>query len=122
MTLFKSTVTAIAALVLMTPAIAETPQERGFAIAERNDISDAGFATSTVELTMTLADPSGRTTTRDLRIDTREKEGEGNGDRSVTVFYSPRDVEGTALLTHSKVIESDDQWLYLPALRRTKRI
>ena len=71
---------------------------------------------------MTLADPSGRTTTRDLRIDTREKEGEGNGDRSVTVFYSPRDVEGTALLTHSKVIESDDQWLYLPALRRTKRI
>lgn len=122
MTLFKSTLTALAALTLTVPVLAETPQEKGFAIAERNDLSDAGFGTSSVELTMTLADPSGRTTTRDLRIDTREKEGEGNGDRSVTVFYSPRDVEGTALLTHSKVIESDDQWLYLPALRRTKRI
>lgn len=122
MTLFKSTLTAIAAFAVCAPAFAETPQEIGFAIAERNDVSDAGFGTSTVELTMTLADPSGRTTTRDLRIDTREKEGTGNGDRSVTVFYSPRDVEGTALLTHSKVIESDDQWLYLPALRRTKRI
>ena len=122
MTLFKSTMTAMGALALFMPALAETPQEKGFAIAERNDVSDAGFGTSTVELTMTLADPSGRTTKRDLRIDTREKEGDGNGDRSVTVFYSPRDVEGTALLTHSKVIESDDQWLYLPTLRRTKRI
>ena len=122
MSFFKSTCAVIALVTLTAPAIAETPEERGFAIAERNDLSDAGFATSTVELTMTLADPSGRTTTRELRIDTREKEGEGNGDRSVTVFYSPRDVEGTALLTHSRVLESDDQWLYLPALRRTKRI
>lgn len=101
---------------------AETAQQLGFAIAERNDRSDAGFGTSSVELTMTLSDPSGRTTTRELRIDTREKEGEGNGDRAVTVFYSPRDVEGTALLTHTKVLESDDQWLFLPALNRVKRI
>lgn len=122
MSFFKSTCAAIALISLTAPVAAETPEEKGFAIAERNDLSDAGFGTSTVELTMTLADPSGRTTTRELRIDTREKEGEGNGDRSVTVFYSPRDVEGTALLTHSRVLESDYQWLYLPALRRTKRI
>lgn len=122
MSFFKSTMTSFAVMVLAAPVLALTPQEKGYEIAERNDVSDAGFATSTVELIMTLADPSGRTTTRDLRIDTREKEGEGNGDRSVTVFYSPRDVEGTALLTHSKVLESDDQWLFLPALRRTKRI
>ncbi|MEL6687396.1 MAG: outer membrane lipoprotein-sorting protein [Pseudomonadota bacterium] len=118
----KTTLTALALISLSIPVMATTPAEKGFKIAERNDLSDAGFGTSSVELTMTLADPSGRTTTRELRIDTREKEGEGNGDRSVTVFYSPRDVEGTALLTHSKVLESDDQWLYLPALRRTKRI
>ncbi|MEM1104759.1 MAG: outer membrane lipoprotein-sorting protein [Pseudomonadota bacterium] len=122
MSLLKSTLASVAFAALSIPALAETAQEKGFAIAERNDLSDAGFGTSTVELTMTLADPSGRTTTRDLRIDTNEKEGEGNGDRTVTVFYSPRDVEGTALLTHAKVLESDDQWLYLPALRRTKRV
>ena len=122
MNVLKTTVASLTVAALMLPAWATTAQEQGFAIAERNDQSDAGFGTSSVELTMTLADPSGRTTTRALRIDTREKEGEGNGDRSVTVFYSPRDVEGTALLTHSKVLDSDDQWLYLPALRRTKRI
>lgn len=115
-------ITAVIVTALTTAAIAQTPEERGFAIAERNDLSDAGFGSSSVELTMTLADPSGRTTTRELRIDTLEKEGEGNGDRTVTVFYSPRDVEGTALLTHSRVIESDDQWLFLPALNRTRRI
>lgn len=122
MTVFRFTMAAFAAVAFSLPSVAETSAQRGFAIAERNDLSDAGFGTSSVELTMTLADPSGRTTTRRLRIDTQEKAGEGNGDRSVTVFYSPADVDGTALLTHSKVLESDDQWLYLPALRRVKRI
>ena len=122
MTVFRFTMAAFAAVAFSLPSLAETPAQRGFAIAERNDLSDAGFGTSSVELTMTLADPSGRTTTRRLRIDTQEKEGDGNGDRSVTVFYSPADVDGTALLTHSKVLENDDQWLYLPALRRVKRI
>ena len=122
MSFLKSTLTAIATIAIVAPAMAETPQEKGFAIAERNDLSDAGFANSSVELTMTLADPSGRTTSRELRIDTMEKEGEGNGDKAVTFFYSPRDVEGTALLTHTKVLDSDDQWLFLPALNRVKRI
>lgn len=112
----------ITSIGLTSSAVGLTAAEKGFAIAERNDLSDAGFGSSRVELTMTLKDPSGRSTSRDLRIDTLEKASEGYGDRSVTVFYSPANVEGTALLTHSKVIESDDQWLYLPALRRIKRI
>ncbi|MEL6238894.1 MAG: outer membrane lipoprotein-sorting protein [Pseudomonadota bacterium] len=122
MSVFKSTLAALAMVTLAAPGLAQTPQEKGFAIAQRNDLSDAGFATSSVELTMTLADPSGRTTSRELRIDTKEKQGEGNGDKAVTFFYSPRDVEGTALLTHTKVLDSDDQWLFLPALNRVKRI
>ncbi len=101
---------------------AQSDQERGFAIAERSDLTDQGFGSSTVELTMTLSDPSGRTTTRELRIDTLEKEGEGNGDKSLTIFYSPPDVDGTALLSHARILDSDNQWLYLPALRRVKRI
>jgi len=122
MTVFKSTLTVFATLILSFQAIGSTSEDKGFAIAKRNDLSDAGFGTSSVELTMTLADPSGRSTTREMRIETMEKEGEGNGDKSVTVFFSPADVGGTALLTHSKVLKSDDQWLYLPGLRRVKRI
>lgn len=95
---------------------------RGYAIAERSDLTDAGFGSSSVNLTMTLADPRGRETSRELQIDTLEKEGDGNGDRSLTRFFSPPDVEGTALLSHARILDPDNQWLYLPALRRVKRI
>ncbi len=45
------------------------------------------------------------------------------GDKAVIVFQSPRDIHGTALLTHSKVEpDDDDQWLYLPAVKQVKRI
>ncbi|MEO1080311.1 MAG: outer membrane lipoprotein-sorting protein [Pseudomonadota bacterium] len=98
------------------------PAVRGFAIAQRSDASDAGFGSSTVTLTMTLGDSRGRETTRELQIDTLEKEGEGNGDWSVTRFFSPPDVEATALLSQARILDSDNQWLYLPALRRVKRI
>jgi len=40
----------------------------------------------------------------------------------LTVFHTPRDVRGTALLTYSHTTKPDEQWLYLPALRRVKRI
>lgn len=99
-----------------------TPEEKGYAIMEYSDRSDAGFGTSSVRLTMTLADRRGRETVRDLQIDTLEQEGEGNGDRSLTQFFSPPDVEGTALLSHARILDPDNQWLYLPALRRVKRI
>ncbi len=118
---------AIAAVALTataaTPNIqAQTPQEKGFAIAERSDKTDEGFGTSSVELTMTLKDPRGRETLRKLTIDILEKAGEGNGDKSLTRFFTPPDVEGTALLSHARILDPDDQWLYLPALRRVKRI
>jgi len=38
------------------------------------------------------------------------------------VFSSPADIDGTALLSHAKLTTPDDQWLYLPALKRVKRI
>ncbi|MEM8947680.1 MAG: outer membrane lipoprotein-sorting protein [Planctomycetota bacterium] len=112
----------IAATAISPVTSAQTDKERGYAIAERNDKSDEGFGSSTVDLAMTLSDPSGRMTTREMRIDTLEKAEEGTGDKSLTVFFSPPDVEGTALLSHAKILESDNQWLYLPALRRVKRI
>ncbi len=49
-------------------------------------------------------------------------EAEGCGNKSLFVFERPRDVKGTALLAHSHRDRGDDQWLYLPALKRVKRI
>jgi len=47
---------------------------------------------------------------------------EGDGDKSMSIFDRPRDVKGTAMLTYSHALEPDNQWLYLPALKRVKRI
>ncbi|MCY4419663.1 MAG: outer membrane lipoprotein-sorting protein [Gammaproteobacteria bacterium] len=52
----------------------------------------------------------------------KQLEVEGDGDKSLFVFDTPRDVAGTALLTHAHINTPDDQWLYLPALKRVKRI
>jgi len=45
-----------------------------------------------------------------------------DGDKSLTVFDSPNDVKGTSFLSFSHPTGNDDQWLYLPALKRVKRI
>ena len=118
----RTTLAAALALTLGAAAFAQTPEERGFAIAERSDMTNRGWGATSADFTMTLSDPSGRTTTREMRIDTLERSGEDVGDWSMTVFSTPPDVAGTALLSHARIVSSDDQWLWLPAARRTKRI
>ena len=71
---------------------------------------------------MVLGNAQGETSTRELRIQFLEVADSGRGDKSLTVFDRPRDIEGTAFLSHTKITEPDDQWLYLPALKRVKRI
>ena len=56
------------------------------------------------------------------RILSKNLEVVGDGDKSLVVFNEPRDVKGTALLNFSHKLETDDQWLFLPALKRVKRI
>lgn len=103
-------------------AHANTAEEKGFEIAARSDRTDVGFGESEVELHMILRNAAGQETTRSLRISTLEKPDESVGDKSLVLFDTPRDIEGTALLSHAKILDPDDQWLYLPALKRVKRI
>ena len=100
----------------------ETPEEKGFAIAARSDRSDRGFGDSVVKLKMVLRNAAGNETTRTLRISTLEVQDESVGDKSLVVFNTPRDIKGTGLLSHAQILTPDDQWLYLPALKRVKRI
>lgn len=104
-------------------AIAETPAEKGLAISVEADKRDFGFGDTTVNGTMILRDKQGAESTRAFRNMIMERPDAGVGDMSVIVFEKPRDVRGTALLTHANVEpEDDDQWLYLPAIKRVKRI
>jgi hypothetical protein len=97
-------------------------QGRGFEIAARADRSDDGFGSSEVAATMILRNAAGKETSRRMRFLTLERENEAAGDKSLVIFETPRDVEGTALLSHTRILEADRQWLYLPALKRVKRI
>jgi len=104
------------------PVAANTAENPGFDIAARSDRTDLGFGDSRVELQMILRNAAGQQSTRSLEIATLEKPDESVGDKSLVLFDTPRDIEGTALLSHAKILDPDDQWLYLPALKRVKRI
>lgn len=118
-----TTLTAIF-LVALTPltGIASTAEELGYEIAARSDRSDRGFGDSRVELKMVLRNAAGQETTRQLEIATLELPDEDVGDKSLVLFNTPRDIDGTALLSYAQILEPDNQWLYLPALKRVKRI
>jgi len=75
-----------------------------------------------VELEMVLRNAAGRESRRTLKIATLEVVDESVGDKSLVVFDDPNDIKGTALLSHANILDPDDQWLFLPALKRVKRI
>ena len=116
------TVILFSALVVANSASAASAQEQGFEIAARSDRTDVGFGASEVALKLVLRNAAGQEATRSLKISTLEKPDETVGDKSLVLFDTPRDIEGTALLSHAKILDPDDQWLYLPALKRVKRI
>ena len=99
-----------------------TAEQKGYELAARSDRSDRGFGNSEVELKMILRNKTGKEATRNLSIKTLEVPDESVGDKSLIIFNTPRDIEGTALLSHARILEPDNQWLYLPALKRVKRI
>ena len=113
---------ALIGLTLSTPVQAETPEEKGYAVAARSDRSDRGFTDSKVALKMVLRNAAKQESIRKLTFNTLEVPDEQIGDKSLVVFNSPSDIDGTALLSHAKILDADDQWLYLPALKRIKRI
>ena len=98
----------------------QTAEERGLAIATEADRRDSGFGDLQVGVTMLLKNKKGQTSIRKTRNKTLEVEGDG--DKLLIVFDEPRDVKGTAFLSFTHVKGDDDQWLYLPALKRVKRI
>jgi outer membrane lipoprotein-sorting protein len=111
---------SLALLFVSLGAFAETTAEKGLRIAKEADASDAGFGDFTANMRMTLKNRAGKTSQRIIRIKTLE--GQNDGDKSLSLFDEPADVKGTAMLTFSHGLKPDDQWLYLPALKRVKRI
>ena len=112
---------AVAANNSVTGAAANlTPEERGLEIAIAADARDSGWGDSEATLRMILRNRHGEESTREMR--SRNLEVEGDGDKLLVIFDQPADVRNTAFLTFTHQQGPDDQWLYLPALKRVKRI
>ncbi len=116
---------AVCACILAYPsaplyAEEATQEEKGLQIARETRERGRGFENFTAEQSMVLRNQKGQESLRQLRVMVLETDGGGN--KSLFVFDRPRDVQGTALLVHAQKEGDDDQWLYLPALDRVKRI
>lgn len=109
-----------AALWMPLNASADAAVDQGLAIAREQDKRESGFGDYSAILSMTLRTADGKEALREMRM--LNLEVDGDGDKSLTVFDAPKDVEGTALLTWSHKTTDDDTWLYLPSLARVKRI
>lgn len=104
------------------PQWASDPKAKGREITAESIHRDNGFGDTRAQMTMLLTSASGEVSQRTLRMNTLEGKSDQAGDKSVIVFDTPNDVQGTVLLTHTKILEPDDQWIYFPSIARVKRI
>jgi outer membrane lipoprotein-sorting protein len=99
---------------------ADEAESKGLTIAKTMKERNRGWKDHTADLLMILRNRAGKETSRKMRV--KSFEVSNDGDKSMTIFDTPRDVKGTAFLSFTHITEADDQWLYLPALKRVKRI
>lgn len=118
--LFLASLLSIIAISVSTTAFADAAADQGLAIAREQDKRENGFGDYSSLFVMILRTADGKEARREMRW--LNLEVDGDGDKSLTIFDAPKDVEGTALLTWSHKTTDDDVWLYLPSLARVKRI
>ena len=108
-------------LALLAPACAASAElPDGDEIARRVNARDEGVAVAR-NLTMQMTDRRGKTRTRETRGFRRYY---GDEKRTVIFYLEPSNIRDTAFLTwdYPDAARDDDQWLYLPAMRKVRRI
>ena len=111
---------ALAAILALPAAIFAAEDLTAREIMQRVEDRDEGNP-SIVDVEMTLIDKSGKKRLREIRAFGIDR---GEDELQLLFFLSPADLEDTGFLTHDydESGKDDDQWLYLPALKKTKRI
>ncbi len=108
----------VSSITHAVPAMADDPKARSI-IQKVDDRDDGDNMISDME--MTLIDKRGKKRIRKIRSFSKDF---GKDTYKLLFFASPADVKNTGFLTYDYDNDerSDDQWLYLPALNKTKRI
>ncbi len=70
--------------------------------------------------TLTIIDRKGRERVR--KISSASKTYENGTEKRIVKFLFPADVKGTGMLIFDYEEKDDDMWIYMPALRKTRRI
>ena len=119
---------AVACIVMLSPVSAQNTQKAHNASAANsaqeimlNVYNRPQPKDMSALLTMTLIDSKGRERTRSLKQLSADY---GSTEKKIMQFQSPADVRGTSFMnwSYAETGKSDDQWIYLPALKRVKRI
>jgi len=110
-------------ILLILPFIASyafADDTEGRAIMEKVDARDDGD-NQVSDMEMILIDKKGKERIRKIHAFSKDK---GEDILKLMFFQHPADVKDTAFLTfdYDDPDKDDDQWLYLPALKKTKRI
>jgi len=77
------------------------------------------FESMEMKSSLTIFDHRGNTRERKIVVATRQF---GKVTKTLIKFISPADVRGTSMLVYDYEDKPDDMWIYLPSLRRTRRI
>lgn len=120
-TSFYTFITMLMVHLVSTGAFAETAQQKGLRIATAASNVERGYNDIKVSGEMTLKSKGGQIGKRRFDFKTVAMNPKDNT-RSLLIFRWPGDIRNTALLTHAYSKRNDDQWLYLPALTKTRRI
>jgi hypothetical protein len=113
------------ALLLIPLAVALLPAAANAELSAR-DIMDKVANTRRLDgsesvIKMTLIDEKGGKREREISSATKLFDG-GKTEKRVFRFLAPADVKGTGFLIFDYESKADDAWIYLPALRKTRRI
>ena len=115
----KTGLKLMALAVLLTAYMGANAQLTGRQIVDKAYNLPKGEDQTSI-LTMTLVNKSGKQRVRKIKQFTKDL---GNVEKSIMFFMTPADVKNTSFMNWSYDSDkSDDQWIYLPALKKVKRI
>ena len=120
-TLFTAVALSMGSHSVISASAGDLDAEKlGLKISTEAKARDTGWLDNTSNMQMILRNKQGQESIREIKTKTLELLDDG--DKSLTIFDKPRDVKGTSFLSFSHTVGNDDQWLYLPSLKRVKRI
>jgi hypothetical protein len=108
----------IVILILIIPIAGLFSADAAVIMQKMVDIQNTG--NMAMDMRMNLIESNGDKSTR--RLQTLTRKSEDGLSQTITVFIEPASVKNTRFLTIENTNRNNDQWIYLPALRKVKRI